>query len=62
MSRERAFTIGALVYAVAAIITFGHAAQTASMRHPDWSADVIIGSGVIGAAFWPLYWSWEAWS
>jgi hypothetical protein len=64
MSSERAAIIGALAYAAVAIVTFGHAAN--GMRsNPTWAdapADVVASGSLIAAAFWPLYWSWEAWS
>ena len=59
-------------YAVVAIITFGHSAGGHFMATPppcnllavvcphQVGEAAIVGSAA--AAFWPLYWSWEAWS
>lgn len=63
------------LYALAAVITFGHAAAQAQVRYDreylecaaDQKAscfrDRIAGmDGFFAALGWPLYWSWEAWS
>lgn len=76
MSVERKIAISGGLYALAAIITFGHAAASAERTgHADyqqclsqhkevcWRDDAKPSMvGMMGAMLWPLYWSWEAWS
>ena len=51
-------------YAVVAVITFGHAASNTNhcLRQIRCGtlAEAILGA--YAGVFWPLYWSWEAWS
>jgi hypothetical protein len=61
------------LYAVAAIITFGHAAtngererlaRCAANRHSFacYSKEEPVLGGILAGLMWPLYLSWEAWS
>lgn len=71
MTSERKFTIGAVVYALVAVVTFGHAAAAAEraeiaayeqcLKTDEICLQGIPGmNGFMAATFWPFYWSWEA--
>lgn len=69
---ERNFLIGVTAYALAAIVTFGHAAANhvyTCNPIPRWeicNGDRETGQkamvGIMAGFVWPLYWSWEAFS
>ena len=45
------------LYAIIAVVTFGHAAANA--RQNEFVSEQAM-TGIVGGMFWPLYWSWEA--
>lgn len=72
---KRALPILGALYVLIGIVTFGHAAaswnksEEAEYReclsqNADNCFNQKLGmlSGMMGGMFWPLYWSWEAWS
>lgn len=59
----RIITLCVLVYVLAAVVTFGHAAaRTKRTMRPD-GPDAVdrFSVGMFSAIGWPLYWSWSAW-
>lgn len=51
----------AVLYWAAGIATFGHAAAH-HVPIDDGGAAAKALAGLFSGIFWPLYWSWEAWS
>lgn len=47
-------------YALIAAVTFGHSAARQTLC--DQTEPCAYGRPLFAAVFWPLYWSWEAWS
>lgn len=78
MTKRDVIFAGSLIYAVMAVVTFGRAAAeyqrgldrycVASVpvaeRRRECSDDgeTPVSSGSFAGIFWPLYWSWEAFS
>lgn len=47
-------------YIVVGVLTFGHSAARQAVCE---QADICsVGRPFFASVFWPLYWSWEAWS
>lgn len=53
-----------IIYVIVAIITFGHSAANLTGKCGYAVCDIAdkTYAGLISGSFWPLYWSWEAWS
>jgi hypothetical protein len=70
MSSSKIKMAAALFYAAMAVNTFGHAAAESDVRYYACEANDVEWCGVrdswlrglVAAALWPLYWSWEIWS
>lgn len=75
MTRQRILIAAGILYALVAVVTFGHAAaygEAWSNQHcmSKEARETMVTdcmsvpwvSGLGAAALWPLYWSWEAWS
>lgn len=59
---KRLYIALAAIYALAAIATFGQAAEASRAACNDrgfCGSDMQVLSGLFGGAFWPLWWSWE---
>lgn len=74
MSKKRIFAWSGIAYGLVALVTFGHCAAASEKsaeqsavkceakgksRYCDGPIDVPPLAGLLGAAVWPLYWSWE---
>lgn len=71
---SRIWLWAAVIYAVIAVVTFGHSAAASTRDHAACEAKQDKEGrpwcglnnaplfGVSSAVLWPLYWSWEAWS
>lgn len=61
--RQRIIITVVALYALAAVITFGHAAAhyVHNPRKFGTKEECTLMAGIGGALFWPLYWSWSAW-
>lgn len=71
MRKHQKWAVGFALYAVVAIVTFGHAAAAAEradvvryqqcVEREEVCIQGIPGiNGFMAAVFWPFYWSWEA--
>lgn len=53
--------LAAVIYLLAAILTFGHSASRSTLGDTPMVSAVErrAATGVMAGLFWPLYWSWE---
>jgi hypothetical protein len=70
MSEGRVKIALAGLYAFMAVLTFGHSAAASDRYRAACLLEYKLAfcpnnapiAGLMSAALWPLYWSWEAWS